>query len=104
MPLLAALLAAAWRPAAAGAAPQASDDARLARLGHQQQIRSVADLQRAIYTEMRMMSNTQSGGDACVRLLTASGTVGCAAGRAAVQGRLLRLEALPPDADDYPGV
>lgn len=54
-------------------------------------------LKRAIYTELRQ-------GDACVRLLHASGSVGCAApGREDVEGMLLRLTELG-DAGTYPGI
>lgn len=54
-------------------------------------------LKRAIYTELRQ-------GDACVRLLHASGSVGCAApGREDVEGTLLRLTELG-DAGAYPGI
>ena len=53
-------------------------------------------LKRAIYTELRH-------GDACVRLLHASGSIGCAApSRGSVEGVLVRVAELQP-ADTYPG-
>lgn len=67
----------------------------------QSQITNVKDLKAAVYTEMQF---SQGGGDACVRLLNASGIIGCSTpGRQRVEGRLQRLEALLPSPDDYPG-
>ena len=66
----------------------------------QSQITNVKDLRAAVYTEM----DFSRGGDACVRLLNASGTIGCATpGRQPTEGRLQRLDALLPSSDDYPG-
>lgn len=65
-----------------------------------QPVKSVKDLKAALYTDMPM----DRGGDACIRLLTTNGTVGCAAaGLAPVEGPLRRLDALLPAAEDYPG-
>ncbi len=66
----------------------------------QSQITNVKDLKAAVYTEM----DFSQGGDACVRLLNASGTIGCTApSRQRVEGRLQRLDELLPSPDDYPG-
>lgn len=64
------------------------------------QITTVNDLKAAIYTEMPF----NQGADACVRLLNAGGTVGCAApGHGPAEGRLQRLDVLLPTPEDYPG-
>lgn len=67
-------------------------------------IQSEKEFRRAIYAEVPMMSNGGTGADACVRLLNATGTAGCATpGVKAAEGRLLRLDALLPRPEDYPG-
>lgn len=66
----------------------------------QSQITNVKDLKAEMYTEMSF----SGGADACVRLLHANGTIGCATpGRGAAEGRLQRLDALLPSPDGYPG-
>lgn len=67
------------------------------------QIETVTDLKETIYTRLPLGRGGISG-DACVRLLTASGIVGCAAptGRAPTEGRLVRLLALRKP-EEYPG-
>lgn len=61
-------------------------------------------LHRPTFPSPAEMSFAHGAGDACVRLLTATGTVGCAApGTAPADGRLLRLTELLPSAEDYPG-
>ncbi|PRW57704.1 nicastrin isoform X2 isoform A [Chlorella sorokiniana] len=68
----------------------------------QSQITNVKDLKAAVYTEMTFTGGS-GGGDACVRLLNASGTIGCATpSRQRVEGRLQRLDTLLPSPDDYP--
>lgn len=67
-----------------------------------QQISTVTDLKQRIYTTMPL--GRGAAGDACVRLLTAGGEVGCAAppGGQPTEGRLLRLEAVRAP-EEYPG-
>lgn len=62
----------------------------------------VNELKEEIYTPLPL--GPGHAGDACVRLLHASGTVGCAAptGELPTEGRLVRLEALRQP-DEYPG-
>eukprot|EP00887_Chlorella_sp_A99_P003619 scaffold7.g3619.t1 len=64
--------------------------------GQPQLVSNSKELQEAMYPRMK-------GGDACVRLLNATGQIGCAApgGRDAV-GTLVRVDALLPAAADYP--
>lgn len=67
----------------------------------QQLVSTVNELKEEIYTPLPL--GPGHAGDACVRLLHASGTVGCAAptGELPTEGRLVRLEALRQP-DEYP--
>lgn len=64
--------------------------------------KQVNELKNEIYTPLPL--GPGHAGDACVRLLHASGTVGCAAptGAQPTEGRLVRLETLRQP-DEYPG-
>lgn len=74
----------------------------LAAAQEHSQITNVKDLEAAIYTEAAFAP--KGSADACVRLLHARGAAGCATpGRGPAEGRLQRLDALLPSADDYPG-
>ncbi|KAL4441829.1 hypothetical protein ABPG77_003745 [Micractinium sp. CCAP 211/92] len=67
----------------------------------QQLVSTVNELKNEIYTPLPL--GPGHAGDACVRLLHASGTVGCAAptGAQPTEGRLVRLETLRQP-DEYP--